>query len=77
MADQEEILDLLSSWPFHRKPAAKRGNFSIKKSTFVCIQTVKIAHKGEKPNRLQCPSLFQVLDIGGLLPYSATSWILS
>ena len=30
-ADQEKILALLASWPFHYKPAAKRGNFSVEK----------------------------------------------
>ena len=29
--DQEKILALLASWPFHQKPTAKCGNISIEK----------------------------------------------
>ena len=54
----------------------KTQEFFNWKGTFFGTQTVKMAHLGEKPNRLQCPSLFQVLDIVRLLPHLATSWIL-
>jgi len=40
-ADQEKILALLASWSVHRKPTAKRRNFSIEK-------VLSVTKKGSK-----------------------------
>ena len=61
---------------FPSKTYCETRDFFNWKGTFFLHPNSELAHLGDKPNRLQCPSLFQVLDIGRLLPHLATSFIL-